>query len=525
MKKLFSVFFITTILSIFIATSYSAEAAEIGAHITGEDITEAGEPAESLPSYYSSKDLGYTTSVKTQIGNVCWAYASTSSFETLALKDGFYIGDYNSELLDLFGTKRPDGNGWQRGEFAAGYTYIPIGYFMSWNGPVVNDGDKPTHVVTGLSYIFKENRQQIKKLIMKSGAVTANFNTYSRAYSKDQCSYCLTDEISQISGHTVSVIGWDDNYDKAKFDGNYTPNENGAWLCKNSWGPEKNDIGGYLWISYEDFYLFNDETFGPSFGIDSIKEIKDSDHLYQNEVDGATYELEFNDADSTTFFNVFDFSENGNVLDKVVFESISEGSDYTVYLANLDGNGAPVSNKDEWKELKRGTVDYKGYICCELDDITVPEEKCAIGIEINNEKLNQGKTEKTLTGLGVNEWLRSSITKEMIYIMPCESGKSFITYHGSVVDLKDYYKEVKSDEIGGTLVIKAITDGVKNTRIAGDINIDGTVDINDVTCLQKYLAGYTTVLSTIQSENADFNSDGKININDATAIQRHLANM
>ena len=52
----------------------------------------------------------------------------------------------------------------------------------------------------------------------------------------------------------MTLVGWDDNYHAENF--NYTPESNGAWLKKNSWGPEWGDAG-YVWISYEDDAIGN----------------------------------------------------------------------------------------------------------------------------------------------------------------------------------------------------------------------------------------------------------------------------
>ena len=56
----------------------------------------------------------------------------------------------------------------------------------------------------------------------------------------------------------------------------------------------------------------------------------------------------------------------------------------------------------------------------------------------------------------------------------------------------------------------------------GDINMDGKIDINDVTLLQKYLA-YMVKLTEIQRFYADVNNDNAVNIIDATIIQRRIA--
>ena len=479
----------------------------------------------SLPSSYSSRDLGYCTSVKSQIGSICWAYASTSSYETLQLKYHFFTDDLNISALDLWGTMEENGEGWQRSEREAGYTYIPIGYFTSWGGPVtVAEDSTPKYGVTQLRFLSKDRRDEIKRAIMDDGAVTANLNLYSRAYSSDSCSYCLTDEISRMDGHTVSVVGWDDNYSTENFSGsNYMPKNDGAWLCKNSWG-DNNNIGGYLWISYEDHYLFNSEYLAPSFAVDKVRTIGEDDSIYQNEKYGATYELNIEEGDVTDYFSVFDFSQQGNVIDSIVFESKSIGADYRIYYVPVDDEGVPASERSRWTQISSGKVEYEGYIEADVEAFKASKSKAAIAVEIDTTEVNSDSSSpKVENALGVTEWLRNRSTKKMIFVHTAQRGNCFVSTQNGIVDLKDYYLSEYEDELGGTLVIKAITSGTEETSLSGDVNLDGVVDINDVTLIQKYIAALTLNLSDDQLSNADFNRDGVININDATAIQKHIA--
>lgn len=528
MKKISAILITIIIVCLLLGSTLSANAAVIDSYSLGDTPEQINrENDNTLPSSYSSLELGYCTDVKKQIGNVCWAYASISSFETALLKNNAYRFALSTDTLDLWGTLREDGSGWNRSTLESGFTYIPIGYFTSWGGPTSESGESAGYGVTSLIYADKNDRDSIKKSIMKAGAVTANFNSYTRAYSKDNCSFCLTDELSVISGHTVSVVGWDDNYSKENFDGNYSPKENGAWLCKNSWGPNNNSIGGYLWISYEDYYLFNNEFFGPSFMIDELIEITENRSIYQNEIYGATYEFTYGNTEDMYYCNVFDFSKNGNVLEKVVFESHSIGADYSVYYAPVDENGTPVKPATRWIKLGDGTVDYSGYICCDVEGKVLSQTKGAIIVEIDTTKINRvaNENEYVSNGVGVSEWLRLRASQEMVFTDPCESGKSYFSFNGEFVDVKDFYTKYMDDDIGGMLVIKAITNGTFDTKIKGDIDFNGEVDINDVTLMQKYIADITLNLSDDQKTNADFNGDGKINIADATAIQKYLANI
>ncbi|MEE0875226.1 MAG: leucine-rich repeat protein [Ruminococcus sp.] len=59
--------------------------------------------------------------------------------------------------------------------------------------------------------------------------------------------------------------------------------------------------------------------------------------------------------------------------------------------------------------------------------------------------------------------------------------------------------------------------------IVGDADLDGRLTINDVTLIQKHLAGYEPKLTGKALYNCDTNKDGKVDINDATRIQIFLS--
>lgn len=58
--------------------------------------------------------------------------------------------------------------------------------------------------------------------------------------------------------------------------------------------------------------------------------------------------------------------------------------------------------------------------------------------------------------------------------------------------------------------------------ILGDANLDGFLNINDVTAIQRHTAEYQK-LNELQAKAGDTNGDGKISIDDATLIQSYFA--
>ena len=64
-----------------------------------------------------------------------------------------------------------------------------------------------------------------------------------------------------------------------------------------------------------------------------------------------------------------------------------------------------------------------------------------------------------------------------------------------------------------------VTFATEETDVLGDTNGNGTLDISDVTIMQKKLVG----IYTNEIFNYDVNGDGKLNIWDATIAQRKIA--
>lgn len=514
MKKKLFIFFliITLILSSFIINSSAKEIdslAEVASLSKLEPVgnskvnayTElAATKAKSLPSSYSSRDLGYTTPVRQQSSNICWAYSSLASLETLLLKSGEKVEHFSTQHMNIWGSMEDNGLGWQRVDLVndGGYSYIPMGYLTSWNGPI-NDSILPVgsnkaqydeanshysadYGVTAIKYVDRSTPiETVKSYVMDYGAVVANFNADTSRYmnASSDSFYCSDSTLSTSSlyGHAISIVGWDDNYPKENFSTSYsgdTPSKNGAWLIKNSWGSFVNTNGGYFWISYEDAWIFH-SIFGPSFAIADFEKLDSSKEIYQNEVYGATTQFSYltdedlYPADSITYINVFDFSSDFPVLDKVLFESTSFGADYTVYYIPVYKD-KPTKETGLWQELSTGTVDYTGYISVDTKDFSLPEGKGAIGITLDNTKTynenkNKADYEYIPNSIGVCEWL--AFAGGYYFKNQGEQGESFVMYdeYGQTqfYDLMDFYDDYLNDTMGGTFVIKAITENPNYT--------------------------------------------------------------
>lgn len=105
------------------------------------------------------------------------------------------------------------------------------------------------------------------------------------------------------------------------------------------------------------------------------------------------------------------------------------------------------------------------------------------------------------------------------------------------IEIKNGFAEIDAKELGiGTYkaaitfsnyAFKTSTDIIHFTitknSFLGDINLDGSITINDVTELQ-FLITNTTTISDEQKVFADYNQDGIVDILDVTEIQKYISN-
>lgn len=521
-------------LMIFSAVSVSANAASIDNNsktLSKFQIKTSDNTKNDIPSAYSSVELGIVNSPKSQKYNDCWIYSSLSVLETKLLKKDFTANNFSAEHMNLWATTKSNGKGWQRNVTSDGYAFTALGYLCSWQGGIEQsdydtlaekytpDKDLSAFVnygVTAIKYLDDCKQEEIKQEIMDNGSIYAAYSHSPYYENNDRTAYFCPQGSPKSTGHAIAIVGWDDNYSKENFKAinGVLPENDGAWLVKNSWG-DYNTLNGYFWLSYEDSYLFS-STFKYNFAVEDVTEITDDIKLMQNEIYGATYEFNYINDDSVTYLNLFNFSEGYNKLDSVMFETTAKNSDYEIYYVPAE-NKIPVSDETKWTKLNSGKVPYSGYLNIDTNDFDLPVTYGAIAVKIKKNNESEKNT------IGIGEWLNKS-NGQFAFINESQKGESFIYQNGTMTDLLDWYKTERDDNLGGTFVIKAVTNKTElAVTLLGDIDLNNKIDIKDATDLQIAISG-DSKLSAVQNLNADTDENGEINVNDVTQLQFMIAN-
>lgn len=380
-------------------------------------IDPAHEPA--LPSSFDlraapTEDGGtanYLTPVRTQIEDICWAYASLASLESSILRTGgiavelspwqvayFAVaGAEEKEAAGLFFMDPPLYAGGTEPHLVAaslaagkGATPVAAGTDAAYDPMDESLRYRSEYRLTDAAFLSAHagsfwagaTDEQVmvdaKRRIMDSGPIVAEFasSMYSGFYDFDYASYCNAAEPWNAPDHYVSIVGWDDAFPRERFSAMRQPQTDGAWLVKNSWGADvQND--GYCWISYED------ETLRLVAGFDG-EPSRQKETVYQYDEQGWLDSVAFGNQTTAYMANVF--TANGTeLLDRVMLCTTDRGTACTIEVYRSVKEGTDPTT-GELVAHQSATFDLPGYHTVSLDAPVKlnPNERFSVIVKLDN---------------------------------------------------------------------------------------------------------------------------------------------
>lgn len=401
------------------------------------DISDTELYANDFPESYDLRDYGQVQNVKSQ-GNygTCWAQTAVDSAESSIIKKvpNINLSEWHLAYYAYAGGEQIDLGDLSESEELfehGGSAFVASNLWFQWKGPVTEKEDIEygnTDILTDKelqdkyynsadyhlknAYIFNfddgnyENQNMIlKDFLLKGLAVDASYYNDSNYYDSVHNSYMSGQ--NNTSTHSVTIIGYDDNFSAENFSSGAKPKNNGAWLAKNSWGNTWQD-NGFFWISYEE----------PSLCEFSVFELEDSNNYsknYHHDTFISNQAMSSGGGNTSYMANIFQ-SEGSEWIQAVSCKFIVPDTDYEINIyTNLKDNSDPTSGTKAC--TTSGTNTITGCQTIELD---------------KNIEISEGEYFSVVV---------SMTNSENSYIIPTESCMSIIDSDtGDITDLSNHTK-------------------------------------------------------------------------------------
>ncbi len=502
--------------------------------------------AANIPASYDLRSENVVTSVKDQgRTGACWSFAAIKSLESnIAMKNMLAADTLDlSESHLIWYTYHPSANtsdplygegardtlvfSDNTSAYDAGGNAILTSFILArWTGAVTentapfradtqaeldNTADymasrsealryRSDYLVTDAICYDGAPQDEIKENIIENGAMDVSYyhDSDTSLYHKTAAgtAYYQTKKVGKnatsSANHSVTIIGWDDNYSKENF-GTYKPSSDGAWLIANSYGTSFGD-NGFFWISYEEpslteFYSFlaaSSDTY---------------DNNYQYDGYGWGNAIVNPQSDTTQAANIFTANNDyQQLLTAVGVYTIADNQPYTIRIYRSVTAGKPTSGR--LAATISGVIDYQGYHTLPLGKTVSlnPGEK--FSVVVSYEKTNDETGYIPLEGDSYYE-------NPYRVTYNSNAGESFIHSSSSWIDLHNSFQK----GIENNVCIKAFT---KNGMAAGNIRLSqskitlGAGETASLTASVQNIQDKTVTYSSSNPSVATVNNSGRI---------------
>ncbi len=329
-------------------------------HNTGRLPRDLKHRETALPASFDLRTGGKVTPVKDQgqCGS-CWTFGTFGSLESTCLP---------AETWDFSENNLKDLAGFDLGPCDGGDEFMATAYLARWGGPVAEADDPynpygndsplglpPRKHVQNVYFLpgrtSPTDNNALKAAVMAYGAVNVSMYWGDSSFDTATNGYYYSGKTQP--NHSVTLVGWDDTYDKSKF--TIQPPGNGAFIIKNSWGESWGDQG-YFYMSYYDTWAGSYPT------LFTAEALANYDVIYQYDPLGWVNSVGYG---SNTAWGAGVFKAGGDQdITAVAFYNTTAGASYALSVYT-GGDGGPVSGS--LAESQSGSLPEAGYLTLPLD--------------------------------------------------------------------------------------------------------------------------------------------------------------
>jgi C1A family cysteine protease len=312
---------------------------------------------QALPGRFDLRTMGKTSRVQDQgqCGS-CWAFSSLASLESVLLPESWDFSENNMRNT----------HGYDLSSCQGGNSLMATAYLARWSGALTEASDPYTTVSRSATTVTSPNtaavkhvqqvlfipgrsgsldNENIKRALVEKGAVYSTIRWEDSSYRSTYASFYYSG--SSRANHAITIVGWDDNYDRTKF--RSIPQGNGAFIVKNSWGPEWGE-NGYFYVSYYDSVIGKDNA------LFTAEDPGTYDTVYQ--YDPLGWVSSYGENSDTAFFaNIFTAKSEEDLV-AASFYTAAPGSTYQIWIYTGVQN-TPVAGSA--RSTQSGTIEVPGY--------------------------------------------------------------------------------------------------------------------------------------------------------------------
>ena len=484
----------------------------------------SAEESEELPSKFDLRDEGAMTSVKTQTGETCWAYAVIACAESNLIRKGLADSSIDLSESHLIWFTECQGSptdpddpryGGGHNEGIEGYrdkgsVKSAVAALAAWQG-VIPESDAASHAdmqpldeslryqsIAHLqnteSYPLDEP-QTVKAKIAEKGPMilmyyNSNDDPISAQHGYYNADYAECKEQGTLSGmlHDVVVVGWDDSFAKENF--NDQPPADGAWIIRDSQSERIKNGNDYFYMSYYEpsIQLFYQLDFEP---------VTNYANVYHYNCSDLTTLFASNDQNGMYMANVFQAEIEETITAVGLFTNLpSESCQISLYA--LDAN---------YTDPQDGTLIEQFDWCAEyygFHTVKLPQSFTAAADQI------------------YSVVIRLPIGNQYYVYKDSACWKKGVSFFAVYSETKMWEWKDCFDKGYGDVCIHVYTEFESETEdcIRGDVNHDGRVNAVDLSLLKQVLLG--SERTDIDRKAADWNEDEAINAEDANGILAFL---